>query len=188
MKLSWPNTFAGLSALAALAIAGCATGEAPRQPAQARTPAQPVRPATRPPVPAPSAAEYVAVASSIDLFEVRSAELALLRARNERLRDFARMMISAHQGTAAQLSFAGRRLNLLPRASLLPEHDAMMRELIAAVDFDATYRRQQIAIHEAALRLHGSFAASGQSPTLRPVASAAAPIARQHLEILAAIR
>ncbi|HVL78443.1 MAG TPA: DUF4142 domain-containing protein [Sphingomicrobium sp.] len=187
MKLRCPYSAAAMSGLAIVAIAGCATGEATPESVREQ-PAAAARPETRPAPPAPSAAEYVATASSIDLFEIRSAELALIRARDERLRDFARMMISAHRGTSAQLSYAGRRLDLLPRASLLPEHEAMIRELIGAPDFDPTYRRQQIAVHESALRLHGSFAASGQSPTLRSVATNVAPVVRHHLELLRAIR
>ena len=69
-------------------------------------------------------------------------------------------MIADHQGTSAQLSFGGRRLNLLPSATLLPAHQALFDELSASGDFDATYRRQQIAVHqsggEAAQRFRGA--------------------------------
>ena len=126
----------------------------------------------------------MAVASSIDLFEIRSSELAQARSANPRLRDFARTMIADHQGTSAQLSFGGRRLNLLPSATLLPAHQAMFDELSASGDFDAAYRRQQIAVHQAAVKLHSDFAARGESPTLRTVARNAAPIERRHLDML----
>ena len=165
--------------LSVMALAGCATGETPRdggtRAARARPPVV-IRPLF--------AADYMAAASSIDLFELRSAELALTRAQNARHRDFARMMISAHTGTSAQLSFAGRRLNLLPSAALLPAHQAMLDELIASSDFDGTYHRQQIAVHEAAVKLHGNFAARGESATLRPVAANATRIVRQHLDTM----
>jgi putative membrane protein len=130
------------------------------------------------------AADYMAAASSIDLYEIRSSELALTRAQSARLRDFARTMIAAHTGTSAQLSFAGRRLNLLPSATLLPQHQAMMDELAASGDFDRSYRRQQITVHQAALKLHSDFAARGESATLRPVAANAAAVVRRHLETL----
>jgi putative membrane protein len=166
-------------ALTVIALAGCATGEAPRERGTRATRARPpvvIRPLF--------AADYMAAASSIDLFELRSAELALTRAQNPRHRDFARMMITAHTGTSAQLSFAGRRLNLLPSATLLPRHQAMLDELTASVDFDGTYHRQQIAVHEAAVKLHGDFAARGESATLRPVAANAARIVRRHLDTM----
>jgi putative membrane protein len=166
-----------LAGLALLALGGCATGEAPREGARGSAARPPI--VIRPLFPA----DYMAAASSIDLYEIRSSELALTRSANPRLRDFARTMIADHQGTSAQLSFAGRRLNLLPSASLLPAHQAMFDELSASSDFDATYRRQQAAVHEAALKLHSAFAARGESPTLRAVARNAAPIERRHLDM-----
>ena len=169
-----------LAAMAAATLAGCSTSsEAPsergRYRAGERGPVV-VRPLF--------AADYMAMASSIDLYEIRSAELALTRARSAVHRDFARRMIADHRGTSAQLSLAGRRLNLLPSATLLPRHQAMLDELSASGDFDATYHRQQIAVHQAALKLHSDFAARGESATLRPVAKNAAGIVRRHLETM----
>jgi len=74
----------------------------------------------------------VAVAGSIDLFVVRSSKLALQRSSSARLRDFATQEIAAHNGLASQLSFAGRRLNLLPSATLRPEHQALLDRLESA--------------------------------------------------------
>ena len=163
----------------ALPLAGCATRQAAPPPARA--------PASRAPSTIPrtiSPATYVAQASSIDLFVIRSSELAQLRSVTPAIRQFADRMIAAHRGTSAQLSFAGRRLDLLPSASLLPQHQAMMDELAASSDFDGTYLRQQRAIHGATLGLHGNYAARGTSPTLRPVAANALAVERSHLEML----
>ena len=168
-----------LAAMAAATLAGCSTsGAAP--------PERGYRAAERGPVVIRPlfAADYMAMASSIDLYEIRSSELALTRARSPAHRDFARRMIADHRGTSAQLSLAGRRLNLLPSATLLPRHQAMMDELSASGDFDGTYHRQQIAVHQAALKLHSDFAARGESATLRPVAKNAVPIVRRHLDMM----
>jgi putative membrane protein len=131
-----------------------------------------------------SPATYVARAGSIDLFEVKSGELALQRSSSARVRYFAQVMIAAHEGTGSQLSLAGRRLNLLPSAELLPDEQAMLDQLSATSDFDGTYLRQQRTIHQAALRLHQAFALRGNSPTLRPVAINAVAVERQHLDLL----
>jgi putative membrane protein len=171
------RTIGWIVAASAFGIAGCASSPATRQPA--------------PPPPGPvvrqapvSAATYVAQAASIDLFVIRSSELALVRSRSARIRDFAGRMIVAHQGTSAQLSFAGRRLNLLPSADMLPQHEAMYDDLQSSGDFDAAYVRLQRAVHGAALSLHASFAAGGSSATLRPVAANAAAVERSHLQML----
>ena len=173
------------TAVASLILAGCATEERP-SPSPAPRPA-PVRP--RPPAAAAATpADYVARAASIDLFAIRSSELALTRATNPRVGDFARRMMHDHAGTSGQLSLAGRRLDLLPSAVLRPEHEAMMRELLATTDFDRLYLQQQLRVHQQAVALHNAFAARGSSPTLRPVAAAAAPIERRHLQELRGIK
>lgn len=159
----------------ALLLTACQTSRPPQRP-----PAP-----TLPPVVVPSAAlataDYFALAASIDLFEVRSGELAQSRASDSSLRGFGAAMAAAHGGTAAQLSFAGRRLGLLPSTALLPAQQDLLDQLEGSADFDATYRRQQRALHQRAVRLHEGYAARGASATLRPVAASAARIERAHL-------
>lgn len=163
-------------------IAGCARREAPSPP-----------PAPAPRVEAPhgvirgaalSNASYVAVAASIELFEIQAANLALQRARTKRVRDLAAMLLEAHKGTSMQLSLAGRRLNLLPSATLSPAHQAMMDQLQSAPDFDSVYRSQQLAVHRDAIRIHGNYAARGTSPTLRPVAARLLPVFQRDFRLL----
>ena len=95
----------------------------------------------------------------MDLFIIRSSELALQRSSSARIRDFATQEIAAHNGLGSQLSFAGRRLNLLPSARLQPEQQALLDRLDTAPDFDATYRQEQLQIHRQALTLHNNLLA-----------------------------
>ncbi|HEY6047642.1 MAG TPA: DUF4142 domain-containing protein [Sphingomicrobium sp.] len=166
-------------AAGALALAACASN-APQPPRRAYLPASQQA--------AVSAATYVAQGASIDLFVIRSSELALVRSPDAAVRDVAARFIADHQGTAAQLSLAGRRLDLLPGANMLPQHQAMYDELAASSNFSATYKRQQLAIHGAALRLHGDYSVIGGSATLRPVAANAAAVERRHLAMLGQLR
>ena len=164
--------------LGTLLLAGCGRREMP-----------PVPPAPPPVLPRVEAlplspADYVATASSIDLLVVRAADLATTRASGARLRELAAMLRSDHVGVAAQLSFAGRRLNRLPSATLQARHQAMLDEVAAAGDFDAAWKRAMIAVHEQGVRVHGDFARAGTSPTLRPVAEVAFPAMRRHLDQL----
>jgi len=165
-----------------LGLAGCGGGERVYAP-----PSKPARQHAAPPPrgPAVSDATFVAENGSIDLFVIRSSELALQRSSSSRVRDFATTMISGHKGTSGQLSLAGRRLNLLPSATLLPADQSMLDTLQASSQFDADYVRDQRTVHQRAIQLDSSYAASGRSPTLRPVAQAALPIEQRHLRLLA---
>lgn len=136
------------------------------------------------PGPAVTPAQYVAQASSIDLFLIGASEIALRKSSNARTREFAQIEIAGHKGTSAQLSLEGRRLNLLPSAILSARHQAMLNELEQSTDFEALYRRDQLAVHKDAEALHGRYAVSGTSPTLRPVAQVVLPIIQRHLRML----
>jgi putative membrane protein len=160
-------------------IAGCATRPA-GPPANEAGGTYAPRPLPR----SVSPATYIAQAASIDLFVVRSSELAQQRSADPQLRNLANTLLAGHNGLAAQLSFGGRRLNLLPGAALLPQHQAMYDELAASANFGQTYIRQQRAVHGAALSLHSDYARYGSSPTLRPVAANAATVERGHLALL----
>lgn len=162
--------------IAAAVLAGCASREqrpAPPRPSQSI----PVPPAAA----APAAAGYVSAAGSADLFVVRASELALQRLGPGAERTLADMLLRDHRGMSAQLSLSGRRVNLLPSATLLPRHQARLSALQASGDLAAEYRRQMIRVHEELSSLHTNFAARGSSPTLRPVAAAAAETIRRHL-------
>ena len=164
---------------ATLMLAGCAR----RQPAPPPPSVPAIPPVDRPAErPLPTAA-YLAKAASIDLYQIRSGELALQRSGSAGNRAFAQRMIEEHRGLAAQLSLAGRRLDLLPPATLLPEQQGWLDALSATASpaqFDAAYRRQQLVAHDASYRAHYAYAFGGESPTLRMVARSAAGIELGH--------
>jgi putative membrane protein len=167
----------GVLAVAASLLAGCASN--------APTPQRPrPGPAPRPLAVTVSPATYVSQAASIDLFVIRSSELALNRSSNSAVRDVATKLIAAHRGTAAQLSFAGRRLDLLPGATLLPQHQALIDDLGSSGDFDRAWVRIQRSVHGEALALHSDYARRGSSPTLRPVAANAVAVEQADLALL----
>lgn len=141
-------------------------------------------PTPPPPTILPSALapdRYLEEASSASLFILKASELAETRASSERVRAFARTARADHDGISAQLSFAGRRVNLLPSATLLPAHAAMLSALEASGSFDAAYTANVRRVLASDAALHAAFARSGSSPTLRPVAAMAAPIVQREL-------
>src|SRR5690348_11747541 len=114
-----------ITLIVTLGLAACAREQAP--PAAYPPPYGTARPPS--PGGAVSAADFVAINGSIDLFVIRSSELALQRSSSSRIREFASRLIEDHKGTSGQLSFAGRRLNLLPSATLRSAEQAMLESL-----------------------------------------------------------
>jgi putative membrane protein len=130
----------------------------------------------------PDAATYVARAASYDQLVIRASAVALTDgdAATEGLR---RTLAEEHRGLAAQLSFAGRRLNLLPSPVLLANHQAWLDEF-AAAPTRAAYLRLMRRVHQNSYAMHAGFAERGASPTLRPVARNAADTERRHFAAL----
>jgi putative membrane protein len=88
-----------------------------------------------------------------------------------------------HEGLAAQLSMAGRRLNLLPSPNLLPRH----QQLLDAFARERDGRKSLLLmrqVHQDSMGLHAVYAELGKSPTLRMVARNALRVERAHVEAL----
>jgi putative membrane protein len=158
-----------------LTLAACAQKSAP-----------PPRPITILPsaVAALTPALYMQLASSTALFAVRASELAQDRALDGGLRADARRIAQDQGGVGAQLSFAGRRIDLLPRAALPEPMEADLARLAQSNDFDRDYRQLVGQALARALEAHETYARAGSSPTLRPVAQMAAPATRGNLDLV----
>nr|WP_281376582.1 DUF4142 domain-containing protein [Sphingomicrobium lutaoense] len=110
------------------------------------------------------------MSASAALLAVRAAALAEQRSQDREVLALARLQKANGRGLAGQLSFAGRRLDLLPAARLLPHHRQSLDKLARARDFDAAYLAQQRRLIPFMLDIHRAYAERGRSPTLRPVA------------------
>jgi predicted outer membrane protein len=165
--------------IAAMLLASCA----PKKPAPpAPPPGVPAPPVARPAALDPES--YMAFAASSALFAVRASDMAEARASTDKIKKFAMRVVMEQTGIGAQLSFAGRRIDLLPSSRPIPQHQAMLEELATSADFDATYKAQLAMVLTEAAAAHRAFEADGDSPTLRPVARFAAPVCEKNLEQL----
>ena len=164
--------------LSGVLLAGCAR-EAPPPPSPRPLPPVVVPPPSRP----VGAAEYMQLSSSGALLVVRASELAMQRSRNDSTLRLAGRLKSEHTGIAGQLNFAGRRLNLLPSAAMLPLEQVQYDGLTRASDFDVAYLRTMRAQVENCVSRQTAYAQAGGSPTLRPVARFAASVCSDELNL-----
>ena len=166
-------------AVTAALLSSCAPKPPPPPPAPAQPPAVPVRPAV-----ALDPESYMAFTASSALFAVQASRMAEARGSTGKLQKFASKVVMDQTGIGAQLSFAGRYIDLLPSSKPLPEHQAMLERLATSADFDGTYKAQLARVLREAAAAHRAFEASGDSPTLRPVARFAVPVCDKNLEAL----
>ena len=166
------------AAAAVLSVSGCggSTRPAPRS-ASFTLPSVAASAALAP-------ALYMQVASSSSLFAIRASEIAAERSANINTRSAAQSIIRDQGGVASQLSFAGRRLELLPTAALSPDQSAELDRLRESADFDSDNRRAVGGALSRAYEAHAAFARAGSSPTLIPVARMAAPVTKRNLDSL----
>jgi hypothetical protein len=129
------------------------------------------------PVASPSG--YLAASASRSLFLVRASEV--LARRVPAMAGEAERLAAQHRGVAAQLNLAGRRLDLLPPASLLPHHQSWLAEVEQAGDPAAAWRQRVGAALAECERQESDYSLRGTSPTLRPVARFALGVCREEL-------
>jgi putative membrane protein len=127
---------------------------------------------------------YVQMAAASDLYEIQSSQLAMSQAQSADVRAFAQMLMEHHTATSQQVAAAATAAGTPPSPTLMPMQAKMIAQLQAAngAAFDRIFISQQVQAHTMALALHSSYASNGDTPSLRTVAAAAAPVVRQHLE------
>ncbi|HEX2019217.1 MAG TPA: DUF4142 domain-containing protein [Aurantimonas sp.] len=129
--------------------------------------------------------DYIRAVHALSRYEVDASRLALTRSQAQASRSFARMMVDHHTRMMAEHA----RLLNIPAATdagsaLVGPLSEMLNSLenTPVAEFDAAYKRGQIAAHEEALKVHSAYAARGTDAAMRAKAQAAVPVISKHLE------
>lgn len=129
-------------------------------------------------------ANYIAYAQTADLFEVEAAKIAVQRAQNKEVREYAERVVADNSVSTARLANAARQANVTPTTAVLTaKQQTKLRDLRSISDaaFDQQYINAQLDSQERELRLHNSYARNGDQPVLRTTSSELAPLTRKHL-------
>ena len=128
---------------------------------------------------------FLHIATSANLWEIESSRLALQVSANPAVRSFAEMIIADHTWLAGNMTAAGKAAGALPAPpeALMPLDQAKIDQLRAtpATVFDGSYRDMQVAAHQQAISLFRTYAAQGDNPILRTMASRTIPMLERHL-------
>lgn len=129
---------------------------------------------------------YAMSASMGDMYEIRSADLALQHSSNDKVKELARMIKADHTAASEQLKTAvGSAGVRVATANELDERRKGMLDNLAGADksgFDKAYLEQQVAAHEEALTLHRGFTENTDAPELREHARTVIPKIEAHLK------
>jgi predicted outer membrane protein len=124
----------------------------------------------------PAAQAFVGDAARLNLFQIRSGELAKERAAGEATRAYAEEVVARHKETQDDLVAAAGKDVQAP-AELDPEQKEKLSALEAApkADFDAAFLSAQISTYAAAGRLYQSFIKEGPAGPVRAFAEQTYP-------------
>jgi putative membrane protein len=133
-----------------------------------------------------SAPEFVAKAAAGDMFEVEAGKIAMARSANAEVKAFARMMVTGHTKTTADLkaAIAASGLMITPPATLPDDKATALADLRAvdAAGFDRAYMTGQVDAHQATLNLVSRYAQDGDTPQIKAAAAAMLPVIQEHLD------
>lgn len=132
---------------------------------------------------APGPQGFVDQAAASDMYEVEAAKLAQQMGSAQAVKDFGAMMERDHTKSTADLKTAAGQVDgvtVAPQMTAKQQSDlAALRD--AGANFDSVYKQQQVAAHEAALRLMQTQAETGEAAPLKAFASKTAPVIEGHL-------
>jgi putative membrane protein len=177
--------FTLIAAAAMLSACGSGDKEAPASDTSQSTEAanDMAVPAVAPAMPT-DAAGYIAKAGAGDLWEIQSSQALLGKSTRDDVKAFARMMIDNHGKSTAKVKAAAAAASIkVPPPALDADQQQALDEIrnASATDVDAVYLRNQRTVHDSALALHRTYAASGDTDSLKKAAGEIVPVVEQHI-------
>jgi len=139
----------------------------------------------------PSDAGFAQKASMGNKYEIEAGQLALAKATDPKVKDFARMMVTDHSGALKKLEEAARGANMpLPaNAALDAAHQAKIDALKgkSGAAFDQQYKTDQKQAHEDTLALLTAYKQNCKNAKLRAWADEALPTVMKHRDAINAM-
>ncbi len=128
-------------------------------------------------------ATFVTMASSSNMFEIESSQLALEKAQSDTVKQFAQQMVADHTKAGEDFKAALQQANMAaPEPALQPKEQQALEKLQAASgeQFDAEYVAAQARAHDEAVALFRGYASGGDDPALMEFAKQTLPVLEMH--------
>ena len=130
-----------------------------------------------------STEKFVQTAAISGMFEIQSSQLALQKAGDDQIKQFAQMMVTDHQKASDELKTMAQQKSLQLPQELDRRHASILRRLEGRSGgaFDKTYASAQLKGHREAVRLFRSYARDGSDPELKQWAQTTLPTLEEHV-------
>jgi putative membrane protein len=125
---------------------------------------------------------FVNAATSSNMFEIESSQLALTLDVSDPVRAFAQHMVDEHTQAGVKMKEAAIKDAITPPASMSDKDQSLLGDLQAAKGeaFESVYLAEQVTAHDEAVALFESFSQGGPDNALRAFAVETLPILKQH--------
>lgn len=133
--------------------------------------------------------DFVTRASAADLTALEESRLALDRAADAGVADFARRIIAERGGDEAALQDAARNAGVAVPTVLDPDHQARLATLrnLSGATFDRAYLAEQAEIQSNALTLYGDYMLLGDDAALKALAIRMIPVTQAAFKTVQAL-
>jgi len=128
---------------------------------------------------------FVMKASASGLAEVNLSTLALRRAANPTVREFAQHMVNDHMRANQQLLNLANKQQIAAAEKMDEKHTTLRDKLakLEGAEFDREYMEAMVKDHEEAVKLFEKQSKEGQDAALKAAAGELLPRLKKHLEI-----
>jgi putative membrane protein len=129
-------------------------------------------------------AQFLTEAAHGSHSEIATSQLALQKASNPQVKQFAQMMIQDHQSSNQQLMQVAQQkgMDVPKRPDEMHMKESANLKNLSGAEFDRAYMSAQVADHAKMLSKYQDKAANAQDPDVRSFAASQVPILQRHLE------
>ena len=122
--------------------------------------------------------------------EVGLGKMAINRTSNQKIREFAHMMVADHGKANTELIELAKKKNITLPGALDTEHQKMTDSVskLSGTDFARSYVNAMVEGHKKALALMQDEAANGKDADLKAFAAKTAPVVQMHLDAITKIQ
>jgi putative membrane protein len=126
---------------------------------------------------------FIDMAAQTDMLEAHLGQMAADQAGDQKVKDYAQMLVTDHTNDYQQLNTLAAKDNLTVPKGLDEKHQKMVApfEKLKGAAFDSKYQQTMVAGHTEAIGVYKKEAADAQNPDVKAYAAATLPTLDKHL-------